>query len=175
MRKAKFMVIQHLHAGDDVIENILNYAIGSNYALFDKMMVNNLRTDSFQHMVEDFYATQEPYKCLQHNRRLFHFLLTTNYHKTMDRTLDEGAYALLQLFEELGHQCLLIPHYASVTNPEHYHWHVIVNVKSYITGETMYDRYTTYGALLKHLNQNPYTRWSWMYIKNTRENFLNMI
>ena len=43
---------------------------------------------------------------------------------------------------------------------------------SFITDETKYDKYTTYGALFKTFNQSPYTHWSWMYIKNTRENFL---
>lgn len=175
MRKAQLMVIKHLHSGDDVIENILHYAISSNYAIFDKMMVNNLRTDSFQHMIEDFYSTQEPYKCLNRHRRLFHFLLTSGYHKTMERTLDEGAVALLQLLTEMGHQCLLIPHYASTTNPEHYHWHVIVNVKSYITGETMLDRYSTYSMIKNYLNRSPYTEWSWRYLRDTRENFFNII
>ena len=60
----------------------------------------------------------------------------------------------------MGHQFVMAPHYASVTNPEHYHWHVVVNVKSYTTDETMLDKYTAYGMFLKHLNDNPYTKWT---------------
>lgn len=172
MRMATMFIIKHIYRDDDAIRTVLNYAIDSRFAIDNKIIYNNLRVDSFEHMVEDFKSTQQPYAYLMHHRKLFHFVLTTTNHKTKERTLDEGAYALATYFEQKGHQFLMVPHYASVSNPEHYHWHVVVNVKSYITGLTMLDKYSTYSAIIQYLNQNPYTKWSYRYRNDTNPQFL---
>lgn len=175
MRKATLLVIKHIYRDEDAIQTVLRYAMDSRFAIFNKILASGVRTDCFDSIVEDFYNVQEPYKCLKHHRKLFHFVLTTTNHATRERTLDEGAYSLAALLESLGHQFVMVPHSASITNPEHYHWHVVINVKSYTTGVTMLDRYTTYGMILKHLNNNPYTKWTWMYRYDNEPNFLAMI
>ena len=83
----------------------------------------------------------------------------------MYRTLDEGAEELLEYFEKLGHQVIMVPHDSSKTNCLNYHWHIIVNSVSYLTGKMLYNRYETYNSIINYLNQNPYTNWSWSYKK----------
>lgn len=116
-----------------------------------------------------------PCQLLAENQYVMHFVLTTTNHVTKDRTLDEGAYALADLLHSMGYQFVMVPHRASTTNPEHYHWHVVVNVKSYTTGKTLLDKYSTYGMILNHLNNNPYTKWGWMYRYDTDPKFLSEI
>lgn len=86
----------------------------------------------------------------------------------MESAVDEGAYALLDYFTELGHQVLIVPHNGSKNNMYNYHWHVVVNVKSYSTGLTLLDKYSTYNAIINYLNQSPHTHWSWSYHNNER-------
>ena len=76
----------------------------------------------------------------------------------------------LNYFTILGHQIILVPHYGSKTNMHNYHWHVVVNVKSYTTGITLLDKFTTYNDIVHYLNQNPYTHWKWCYHKNNNIN-----
>ena len=168
MEKATLIVIQKRHNGDDVIENVLNYTLNSVFADVEEMMTNELCDYDLDKMIEQFYQVQEPYECLKSHRRLFHFLLTTRVSKNMARTLDEGAVALYDYCVQKGHQCLLVPHYGSQQNHNHYHWHAVVNVKSYMTGETLLDKYTTYQEIVNYLNQSPYVQWGWKYRKDKR-------
>lgn len=168
MEKATLVVIQKRHEGDDVIENVLSYTLSSIFADTDELLTNELCDYDLDRMIEEFYRVQEPYPYLDKHRRLFHFILSTQANKNMQRILDEGARALCDYFMQLGHQCLLVPHYGSEGNCDHYHWHAVVNVKSYLTGETLLDKFTTYQAIVNYLNQNPYTQWSWRYSKDKR-------
>lgn len=173
MRKAMMLVIQHVYRDEDSIESVLGYAIDSRFAIFEKAIAGGLRCNTFDDIVNEFHRIQEPYEYLNNHRKLFHFVLTTTNHKTKERTLDEGAYALAAFLEEKGHPFLMVPHFASATNPEHYHWHVVVNVKSYKTHQSMLDKYSTYAEIKNYLNQNPHTEWRWAYRKGTKMVFLN--
>lgn len=172
MKKANLLVIKHIYRDEDAIHTVLRYALDSRFAIFNKILASGVRTDYFENIVEDFKLVQEPYSYLKYHRKLMHFVLTTTNHATKERTLDEGAWALAELLESMGHQFVMVPHRASTTNPEHYHWHVVVNVKSYTTGKTMLDKYSTYGMILNHLNINPHTKWGWMYRYDTDPKFL---
>lgn len=162
MKQAKLIVIRKDYRGDTAIDNVIGYAIDSYFADLDEMITSCVRTDSYDHMVEDFYRVQASRDMTNH-RRLFHFILSTPIAKGMERTLGEGARDLVEYFENLGHQVIAVPHYSSEHNYLHYHYHVIVNSVSYLTGKILYERHETYNAIVAHLNLNPFTRWSWMY------------
>lgn len=175
MRKGNLLVIKHIYRDDDAISTVIRYAMDSRFLDGNKLYASGVRTDTFNHIVEDFKAVQEPYSYLKHHRKLFHFVLTTTNHATKERTIEEGAFALAALFESLGHQYVFTIHKRGETNPDHYHAHFVVNVKSYTTGKTMMDKFTTYGMILQHLNNNPYTKWSWMYRYDNEPKFLTEI
>lgn len=162
MRQATLLVIKKDYKGDNAIDNVIGYALDSYFADLDEVMLHNIRSDSYDHIVEDFYNAQSSLD-MTNRRRLFHFILTTPVSKDMQRTLYEGAEELLEYFESLGHQVIMVPHDSSKTNCLNYHWHIIVNSVSYITGQMLYDRYETYNAIINYLNQNPHTTWSWRY------------
>jgi hypothetical protein len=129
----------------------------------DEIMVNNISNNDYYQMVQDFYTVQDPYPALQNHRRVFHMILTARVSKGMERSLDEGAEAFLEYMKLLGHQVLLVPHYGSVHNAEHYHWHAVVNVKSYLTGKTLLDKYGEFKLICEYMNQQPYTYWKYSY------------
>lgn len=162
MKQARLIVVNKDYIGDNAIDNVIGYAIDSYHADTDEMLTSGVRNDSYKHIVEDFYRVQAIYN-MNERQRLFHFVLSTTVSKDMQRTLDEAAEQLLEYFEDLGHQIVLVPHYSSDRNCMHYHWHVIVNSISYKTGEILYDRYETYNAIIDYLNLNPYTHWNWSY------------
>lgn len=168
MKNATLFIIKNRHNGDEVIENVLNYTLSSPFADCEEIMVNGISSTDYQQMIQDFYRVQEPYPALEKHRRVFHMVLTTRVSKGMQRTLDEAAEDFLEYFMCKGHQVLLVPHYGSVTNDNHYHWHAVVNVKSYLTGETLYDKFSTYKEICDYLNQNPYTHWNYKYHKNDK-------
>ena len=162
MRQATLLVINKDYKGDTAIDNVIGYALDSSFADLDDVLLHNLNSDSFDSIVNDFYSTQAGLD-MSNRRRLFHFIITAPISKEMQRTLDEGAEALLYYFEQLGHQVIMVPHDSSKTNCLNYHWHIIVNSVSYIDGQMLYDRYETYNSIINYLNQNPYTRWNWSY------------
>lgn len=162
MKKATLIVVNKNYIGDTAIDNVIGYAIDSYHADTDEMITSGVRNDSYKHIVEDFYRVQDIYN-MSNRRRLFHFVLSKTASKDMSMILDEGAETLLEYFEELGHQIVLVPHYSSDKNYFHYHWHVIVNSISYKTGKMLYDRYETYNAIKDYLNMNSYTQWNWSY------------
>lgn len=163
MKEAKLIVIKNRHNGDNVIENILNYALSSPFADLDEIMVNGISNNDYYQMVQDFYAVQDPYPALKDHRRVFHMILTARVSKGIQRNLDEGAEAFLEYMKLLGHQVLLVPHDGSEHNAEHYHWHAVVNVKSYLTGMTLYDKYGEFKHITDFMNQQPYTHWTYYY------------
>lgn len=163
MKKATLIIIKNAHNGDTVIENVLNYVLSSIFADTDEIMVNGISNNDYSQMARDFYSVQEPYTELKTHRRVFHMILTTRVSKNMQRTLDEGAEAFLEFMKKHGHQVLLVPHYGSRKNSAHYHWHAVVNVKSYLTGNTLLDKYSTYKQICDYLNQNSYTDWKYGY------------
>ena len=162
MRQANFIVIRKDYKGDSAIDNVIGYAIDSYHADTEEMLTSGVRNDSYDHMVEDFYLTQAS-RNMEKHRRLFHFLLTAPVSKDMQRILDEGATALLNFFESIGHQVVMVPHYSGESNCLHYHWHLIVNSVSTITGLMMQERSDTYKAIVDFLNLNTYTEWSLVY------------
>jgi len=164
MRQATLLVIKKDYKGDTAIDNVIGYALDSYFADLDEVMLHNIRSDSYDHIVEDFYNAQSSLD-MTNRRRLFHFILTTPISKDMYRTLDEGAEELLEYFESLGHQVIMVPHDSSKTNCLNYHWHIIVNSVSYLTRKMLYNRYETYNSIINYLNQNPHTKWSWNYTK----------
>lgn len=162
MKQARLIVVNKDYIGDTAIDNVIGYAIDSYHADTDEMLTSGVRNDSYKHIVEDFYRVQAIYN-MNERQRLFHFVLSTTVSKDMQRTLDEAAEQLLEYFEELGCQALLVPHYGSDKNCSHYHWHCIVNRLSYTSGKLLYDRHETYDGIVNHLNMNPYTHWEWYY------------
>ena len=162
MKQATLIVVNKDYIGDSAIDNVIGYAFDSYHADTDEMMTSGVRNDTYEHIVQDFYNAQS-HLDMSNRRRLFHFVLSKTASKDMAMILDKGAEALLEYFEELGHQIVLVPHYSSDRNYLHYHWHVIVNSVSYKTGKMLYDRYETYNAIIEYLNLNPYTHWNWSY------------
>lgn len=162
MRKANMFVIKKDYIGDTAINNVVGYAIDSIFAEHDEILSAYLNMDSYESIVNDFYRAQKHIDMTK-RRRLFHFVLSTPAAKDMERTLSEGAEVLLEYFETLGHQVLLVPHSSSNENHYNYHWHVVVNSVSSITGEALNNNYSTYNAIIHYLNENTCTLWSWMY------------
>ena len=136
--EASLIIIRNRHNGDTVIENVLNYVLSSPFAELDEVMVNGLTLDYYK-MVEEFYEVQKPYSELDSHRRLFHMVLSARPSKHIQITLDEAAKYFLGYMTMKGHQVLLVPHYGSEDNAYNYHWHAVVNVKSYSTGKTLLD------------------------------------
>jgi len=163
MKEATLIVIKNRHNGDNVIENALNYVLSSTFADTDEIMVNGISNNDYYQMIQDFYSVQEPYTALKTHRRVFHMILTTRVSKGMQQNLDEGAEAFLEFMKIHGYQVLLVPHYGSQTNAEHYHWHAVVNVKSYLTGKTLLDKYGEFKLICDFMNQQPYTHWKYSY------------
>ncbi|MEE1126406.1 MAG: hypothetical protein U0L18_10840 [Acutalibacteraceae bacterium] len=83
--------------------------------------------------------------------------------KNMQRNLDEGAEAFLEFMKIRGHQVLLVPHYGSKTNYAHYHWHAVVNVKSYLTGNTLLDKFGEFKLICDFMSQQSYIQWNYCY------------
>lgn len=163
MREATLIVIRKPHQGDDVIDNLVYYTVGSVFAEPEEILTNHIRNDyDLDHMIEDFYSAQAPYNMKEH-RRMFHFILTTRASKEMCRILEESAYALQEYFATTGHQAVLVPHEGSKKNALNYHYHVIVNPISYITGMRMQDQFGTYEAIVDYLNHHTYASWCWKY------------
>ena len=86
----------------------------------------------------------------------------------MQRTLDEAAKYFLGYMTMKGHQVLLVPHYGSEDNAYNYHWHAVVNVKSYSTGQTLLDKYTTYKAICDYLSKHQGIYWNYKYHTDKR-------
>ena len=160
--EATLLVIQNRHNGDTVIENVLNYVISSPFADLNEVMAYGLTLDYYK-MIQEFYQVQEPYRELEKHRRIFHMVLSARPSKHIQRTLDEGAKYFLDYMIMKGHQVLLVPHDGSRTNCNNYHWHAVVNVKSYLTGETLYDRFATYKEICDYLIQNQNIHWDYKY------------
>lgn len=137
--------------------------LSSPFAELDEVMINGISDNDYYQMVQDFYSVQEPYTALKSHRRIFHMILSMRPCKNMQRNLDEGAEAFLEFMKRRGHQVLLVPHYGSKTNYAHYHWHAVVNVKSYTAGKTLLDKYSEFKLICDFMNQQPYTRWKYRY------------
>lgn len=171
-KKATLLVMQKRYEGDCSIDNVINYACNSIHADLDNILTNEISDCDINQMICDFYRIQEPYPCLEKHRRLFHIILTARYSKGIERNLNEGAYALYDYLVTSGHQCLMVPHVGSDHNDCHYHYHVIINVKSYTDGTTMLDKYTTYQAMIDYMNNHPisglYTQWNYKYSGNKK-------
>ena len=166
--EASLIIIRNKHDGDTVIENVLNYVLSSPFAELDEVMVNGISDNDYYQMVQDFYSVQEPYTALKSHRRIFHMILSMRPCKNMQRNLDEGAEAFLEFMKIQGHQVLLVPHYGSKTNYAHYHWHAVVNVKSYSTGQTLLDKYTTYKEICDFLSECQGVYWDYKYHTDKR-------
>jgi len=164
MRKAKLLVIKKDYIGDQVIENVIGYTLDSIFAEHDDILSVNLNMDSYDSIVHDFYNTQANIN-MSKRRRLFHFIISTPLAKDMERTLTEGAECLVEYFEKLGHQALLVPHCSSSHNYLNYHWHIAVNAVSSINGKSLTDKYEIYNDIINYLNANTYAEWSWYYKK----------
>ena len=165
--EASLIIIKNRHNGDTVIENVLNYVLSSPFAELDEVLVNGLTLDYYK-MVEEFYEVQKPYKALDSHRRLFHMVLSARPSKHIQRTLDEAAKYFLGYMTMKGHQVLLVPHYGSEDNAYNYHWHAVVNVKSYSTGQTLLDKYTTYKEICDYLSSCQCICWNYKYHTDKR-------
>lgn len=161
--EASLIIIRNRHNGDTVIENVLNYVLSSPFAELDEVMVNGISDNDYYQMVQDFYSVQEPYTALKSHRRIFHMILSMRPCKNIQRNLDEGAEAFLEFMKRRGHQVLLVPHYGSKTNYAHYHWHAVVNVKSYTTGKTLLDKYSEFKLICDFMSQQSYIQWNYCY------------
>ena len=161
--EATLIVIRNRHNGYTVIENVLNYVLSSPFAELDEVMVNGISDNDYYQMVQDFYSVQEPYTALKSHRRIFHMILSMRPCKNMQRNLDEGAEAFLEFMKIHGHQVLLVPHYGSKTNYAHYHWHAVVNVKSYLTGNTLLDKFGEFKLICDFMSQQSSIQWNYCY------------
>ena len=160
-------IIQNRHNGDNVIENVLNYVISSPFAELDEAMAHGLTMDYYQ-MINEFYQVQEPYRELEKHRRIFHMVLSMRPCNNMQKILNEGAENFLNYMALNGHQVLLVPHYGSKGNAYNYHWHAVVNVKSYSSGDTLYDKYATYKKICDYLIECQGIQWDYKYHKDKR-------
>ena len=160
MKDAMIIVFQSQHWGNSVIENVLSYVLKSPFAETDEILSNGIRSDSLQHMIEDFYAVQDMRDMEQH-RRVFHLAITTRNSKMMDTVMEDGAACLRNYCEMIGHQALLVPHYGSERHCMNHHWHIVINPISYITGQRLLDKYETFNNMTCYLNQNTRTSWTW--------------
>lgn len=162
MKDAMLLVVARSHQGEAAIENVVRYMVNSPFAEREEIIANGVRTDSVTHMIEDFYAVQDPLN-MEHHRRVFHMVLTTRTSHVTDTILEDGAVALRDYCVLLGYQVLLVPHYGSKDNYSNNHWHVAVNPISYITGRRMLDKFETYNAIAAYLNQNTRSHWTWRF------------
>lgn len=163
MRDAILIVIRKPHQGDTVINNLVYYAVDSIFADTEDILTNHVRNDGNpDHMIEDFYSAQAAYN-MENHRRIFHFILTTRTSNDMCRILEEAAEKIMEYFDLLGHQALLVHHCGSKKDSLNYHSHVIVNPVSYKSGIRMQDQLATYEAIVAYLNQHTHASWCWKY------------
>ncbi|MEE0059314.1 MAG: hypothetical protein UE295_00650 [Acutalibacteraceae bacterium] len=66
------------------------------------------------------------------------------------------------------HQVMLAPHYGSEGNAFNYHWHAVVNVKSYSTEKTLYDQCSTYKEICGCLSEHQGVYWNYKYHTDKR-------
>lgn len=98
MKKGTLLVVRKPYQGDTVIQNTLNYAIGSLFADEEDILTSHIdNEDDSDQIIEEYYRLQAPYNMTDH-RRMFHFILTTRTSKSMCTILEEGAYALQDYF-----------------------------------------------------------------------------
>ena len=72
MRQATLLVIKKDYKGDTAIDNVIGYALDSYFADLDEVMLHNIRSDNYDHIVEDFYNAQSSLD-MTNRKRLFHF------------------------------------------------------------------------------------------------------
>lgn len=162
MKDATLLVVRKPHQGDSVIENVVKYMVGSPFADREEIIANDIRTDTITHMIEDFYAIQDPLNMERH-RRVFHMILTTRASRMTDMILEEGAVALRDYCTMLGHQILLVPHYGSKDDYSNHHWHAAINPITYTVGQRLLDKFETYNTITTYLNQNTRSSWTWRF------------
>lgn len=162
MKEATLLVVRKPHQGDSAVDNVVKYMVTSPFATLEEIMAFGIRTDSIAHMIEDFYAVQDPLDMERH-RRVFHMILTTRTSRVMDTILEDGAIALRDYCALLGHQVLLVPHDGSACDCFNHHWHAVINPISYMTGQRLLDKFETYHAITAYLNQNTRSAWSWKF------------
>ena len=166
MKDATLFVVGKSHQGDDVIENLLNYMINSIFADCDEMLTNLSHSDSFDSMMYEICQVQEPFN-MEHHRVMFHFILSTRPSHISQRILTDGAYAILDYFNMLGHQVIIVPHYGSNHNADNFHYHIAVNPVSATSQKRLLDKYETYNNIRDFLNLNTHSCWSWRYTNTT--------
>ena len=162
MKEANLIVIRHQHQGEIVVENLLNYMIGSYFADDTGILTNNVRQDTLEHMIEDMYRVQDNLN-MENHRRMFHIVLSTRPSKVSQTVVENGAYTLLEYFKMLGHQAVFVPHYGSEKNINNFHYHVAVNPICYINGNRLLDKFETYNTFTEYLNLNTINRWGWKF------------
>ena len=163
MKEATLFVVQKPYQGHEVIENVLNYMVASQFADCDSILTNQVCNYDFNKMVQDFYSVQEPYNMLNH-RILFHMVLSTRPSKVAQAVIDSGAEAVLDYFTMLGHQVVLVPHDGSKNSCKNYHYHIAVNPISYLPDRRrLVDKYETFNNIRNYLNQNTCNHWSWRF------------
>ena len=167
MKKGLILVMNKRYDGNTAIENVLNYVLSSPFADYENIMSANLKIENFDSILREFHEVQQPYN-IENHRRLMHFVITTSANKFMEQDTINAALMLLDYFDRLGHQVLAVPHFGSKSNVLNYHIHAIVNIKSFSSGKTLLDKYSTYNDIRDYLNQNPYVHWTWKYSNDQR-------
>ena len=162
MKDAKMYVIRKPHQGDEVVENVLNYMISSPFAYQDDIMTYEVSCDSFDQMVYDMHDVQA-LKPMENHRGLFHLVLSTRPSNAAQRILDAGAQAILEYFEIIGHQAVVIPHYGSTNNSMNYHYHIALNPISLDGKRRLHDKWGTFCDMVAYLNENTPNNWTWQY------------
>jgi len=161
MKDATIFVVRKQHQGYEVVENVLNYILDSPYADLDDIMSNGTSLESFDQMVADIYNIQGQVN-MDHHRAMFHLILSTRPSKASQRIIENGAYALLDYFQLMGYQAVLVPHDGSQGHFKNYHCHIAVNPISF-TGERMQDKFETFNHMRDYLNTHTCNTWSWRF------------
>lgn len=99
MKKGTLLVVRKPYQGDTVIQNTLNYAIGSLFADEEDILTSHIdNEDDSDQIIEEYYRLQAPYNMTDH-RRMFHFILTTRTSKSMCTILKK----VLMLYRTISH------------------------------------------------------------------------
>ena len=118
MKKGTLLVVRKPYQGDTVIQNTLNYAIGSLFADEEDILTSYIvNGDDSDQIIEEYYRLQAPYNMTDH-RRMFHFILTTRTSKFAGLFFIHwvsgchgSAFRQLQRFVKLSLSCIAQSHF----------------------------------------------------------------
>ena len=76
MKKGTLLVVRKPYQGDTVIQNTLNYAIGSLFADEEDILTSYIDNgDDSDQIIEEYYRLQAPYNMTDHRRMFLNILV----------------------------------------------------------------------------------------------------